>query len=142
MLQFISSERKRFGTPYVAGREAQTIRIYERQMRMHENQYLFTNENGQPMSAAEKQNAFAMHVLKALANSLDAHTTVLNPTEAFDMRIRLEKEMQGIGIALQPTANGFVITEIVHDSPAAKSGLARVNDVLVEIDGTKIDNSL
>jgi len=90
------------------------------------------------MNEAEKQNAFAMHVLKSLANSLDAHTTVLNPTEAYDMRIRLEKELQGVGIALQPSANGFIITQLVKDGPAAKSGLVEINDLLVEIDGTPV----
>jgi carboxyl-terminal processing protease len=119
LAQFIASERKRYGTDYVLNRQAQTIRLYERQARAHENQYLFVNENGQMMNDAEKQNAFAMHVLKSLANSLDAHTTVLNPTEAYDMRIRLEKE-----------------TQIVVASPAAKSGLVKVNDVLVEVNGT------
>jgi carboxyl-terminal processing protease len=95
LIQFIASERKRFGSPYVVDREMQTIRIYERQERGHENQYLFEDENGQRMSHAEEQNAFSMHVLKSLANSLDAHTTVLNPTEAYDMRTRLEKKCKG-----------------------------------------------
>lgn len=138
LIHFIASERKRFGNEYVVNRQAQTIRLYERQARDHENQYLFVNENGQKMSEAEKQNAFAMHVLKSLANSLDAHTTVLNPTEAYDMRIRLEKEMQGVGVVLQPSANGFVITQLVVASPAAKSGLVKVNDVLVEVNGVKV----
>jgi carboxyl-terminal processing protease len=140
LVQFIASERKRFGTNYVVNREAQTIRLYERQARHHENQYLFLDDNGQSMSESEKQNAFAMHVLKSLANSLDAHTTVLNPTEAYDMRIRLEKELQGIGVALQPKTNGFVITQIMRDGPAAKSGQVKVNDVIVEINGVQIRN--
>ncbi len=140
LFQFISSERARFGNSYVANRETQTIRIFEKQARNHENQYLFIDENGQPMNDAEKQNAFVMHVLKSLANSLDAHTTVLNPTEAFDMRIRLEKATQGVGVALQPTVNGFVVTQLIKDGPAAKSGLVKVNDILMEINGTKIRN--
>lgn len=138
LAQFIASERKRFGTSYVEKREVQTVRLYERQARNHENSYLFVNEKGQPMNEAEKQNDFAMHVLKALANSLDAHTTVLNPTEAYDMRIRLEKELQGVGIAIQPSANGFIITQLVKDGPAAKSGLVGINDILMEVDGTPI----
>lgn len=140
IIQFIASERKRYGPAYIAEREAQTIRLFERQARGHENQYLFVKENGQPMNDAEKQNAFAMHVLKSLANSLDAHTTVLNPTEAYDMRIRLEKEMQGIGVALQPAANGFLITEIIKNGPAAKSGQVKVNDVLIGINGNSVSN--
>lgn len=136
--QFIASERKRFGTAYVASREAQTIRLYERQARGHENQYLFVYESGQSMNEAEQQNAFAMHVLKSLANSLDAHTTVLNPAEAYEMRIRLEKEMPGIGVILQPSANGFVVTQIIKEGPAAKTGLIQTNDLIVEINGASV----
>lgn len=138
MLSFIASERRRFGRDYVANRQAQTIRLFERQARMHENQYLFINENGQAMSEAEKQHAFAMHVLKALASSLDAHTSVLDSTEAYDMRIRLEKEMQGVGIVLQPSMNGFVVTQMMVASPAAKSGMVKVNDILVSVDGQEV----
>jgi carboxyl-terminal processing protease len=140
LIQFIANERRRFGNPYVVNRESQTIRLYERQARNHENPYLFLNEREQPMSEAEKQNAFTMHVLKSLANSLDAHTTVLNPTEAYDMRIRLEKELQGIGVALQPSTHGFIITQMIKDGPAAKSGQVRINDILVEVDGKPILN--
>jgi carboxyl-terminal processing protease len=140
LLQFIAGEKKRFGNEYISARKVQTIHLYERQARSHENQYLFISDNGQPMNNAEKQNAFAMHVLKSLANSLDAHTTVLNPTEAYDMRVRLEKELQGIGVALQPTANGFLITQIIKNGPAAKSNLIRTNDVLVEIEGANVNS--
>lgn len=140
LIQFIASERQRFGNRYVVNREVQTIRLFERQAKGHENQYLFVNDNGQPMSEPEKQNAFAMHVLKSLANSLDAHTTVLNPTEAYDMRIRLEKEMQGIGVVLQGSPNGFVIVQMIKDGPAAKSGLIKLNDILVEINGSDARN--
>lgn len=138
MVRFIASERKRYGSEYVSNRQEQTIRLFEREARAHENQYLFVNDDGQKMSEAEQQNAFAMHVLKALASSLDAHTSVLNPTEAYDMRIRLEKEMQGVGIVVQPSSHGFVITQIVVASPAAKSGMVKVNDILVEVNGTAV----
>ena len=136
--RFIASERKRYGNEYVTERQTQTIRLFEREARAHENQYLFVTENGQEMNEAEKQHAFAMHVLKALASSLDAHTTVLNQTEAYDMRTRLEKETQGIGIVLQPTAKGFVITQIVVASPAAKSGMVKVNDILLAVNGVQV----
>ncbi|MEI8365638.1 MAG: S41 family peptidase [Parachlamydiaceae bacterium] len=138
LAQFISEEKQRYGAAYVQNRQSQTIHLFEQILREHENQYLFVNENGQPMGQSERDNAFTMHVLKALASSLDAHTTVLNPAEAYDMRLRLEKEIEGIGVALQSTPNGYVIAQLVKDSPAEKSSLIQVNDRLVEIDGTKI----
>ena len=91
------------------------------------------------MEEAEKQNDFVMHILKSLASSLDAHTTVLNPLEAQDMRLRLEKEVQGIGIGLRQAADGgFFISRLVEGGPAAKSGQVHVNDRLLEIDHTPV----
>jgi len=135
--RFIANEQRRYGVPYVAERQLQTIRLFERHLIEHENQYLFVNDDGKNMSDAEKQNAFSMHILKALASSLDAHTTVLNPTEAYDMRVRLEKEVQGVGIALQSTPDGYTITQLVKDGPAEKSGLVFVNDKIIDIDGNQ-----
>jgi C-terminal peptidase (prc) len=140
IVKFISKERKRYGDSYVIAREPQTIRIFEKEDIIHEDQYLFVNENGQPMSAVENQNAFVMHILKALASALDAHTTVLNSTEAYDMRLRLEKEMQGLGILLRPTTDGYIISQLVREGPAAKSGLVQINDKLWEIDGTQVSS--
>jgi len=140
VIKFIAMERRRYGDSYVVSRQPQTIRIFEKEDTVREDQYLFVNDNGQPMTEVEKQNAFVMHVLKSLASALDAHTTVLNPTEAYDMRLRLEKEMQGLGILLRPTTDGYVISQLVKDGPAAKSGLVQVNDKLWEIDGTQIAN--
>lgn len=138
LLKFIASERKRYGSSYVEGRETQTINLYERQARTLENQYLYVLSDGQPMIPAEKENTFSMHVLKALASSLDAHTTVLNPREAYDMRVRLEKEVQGVGLALEPSPLGFIVTQFIKDSPAAKSGQIQVRDRLVSIDGVPL----
>lgn len=142
--QFIASERKRYGDSYILNRTAQTIKVFEAESHNHENPYLFLSDHGLPMTEAEKQNAFTMHVLKALANSLDAHTTVLSPAEAFEMRLRLEKEVEGIGIELHGEKNGvFLISKVIENGPAAKSGQIRVKDQLIEIDSTSLkDKSL
>ncbi len=141
IIQFIAVERKRYGDGYVASRETQTMRLFERQAKEHENQYLFLNANQQAMGEAEKQNVFTMHILKALSNSLDAHTTILNPAEAYDMRIRLEKGVQGIGIMLQPARDGnFIVSRILEGGPAAQNGQIKLNDRLVEIDGMPLKN--
>ncbi len=141
MQQFMANARKRYGNDNVANRQDQLLNIFESQAKQHENQYLFLTENGQPMNEVEKENAFSMHVLKALSNSLDAHTSILNASEANDMRVRLEKEVQGIGITLQPRKDGsLVVSEMLEGGPAAKSGLIQINDRLIEIDGTKVAN--
>lgn len=136
LIQFIANERKRYGEAPILSHQNQTLQILEKRMHEHENQYLFVLENGQPMIEAEKQNALFMHILKSLANSLDSHTTIMNPVEANDMRIRLEKEIDGIGLLLQSTADGsFIVSQLIEGGPAAKSGLIKLGDQVLEIDG-------
>lgn len=147
-VQFIAIERKMYGDEYVSDRASQTFHIFDKNARDHENQYLFLTDSGQPMSEAQKQNALTMHILKALANSLDAHTTVLSTTEAADMRVRLEKEQPGIGIQFRQDNEGaFVIQQLVKNSPAAKSGVIRIDDTIVKVNdqlvkGKSVDDLL
>jgi carboxyl-terminal processing protease len=138
---FIAEERKRYGESQVTHHQAQTLAWYEKNVRAHENQYLFQNDMGNPLSSSEKENLFVMHVLKALASSLDAHTTIYNNAEAYDMRVRLEKEFQGIGVVLQQTPKGEVIvSQIIPGSPAAKSGLVKLDDRILEVDGKLVSD--
>jgi carboxyl-terminal processing protease len=139
LIRFIASQKKRYGDAYIQNRQIPVLNVFEKEMRQHENEYLFLNDKNQPMSQTEKQNAFVMHILKALASSLDAHTTVLNPVEAQDMRIRLEKEIQGIGIGLQQNSEGnFIISHLVEGGPAEKSKQVQINDRLLEVDGKSV----
>lgn len=139
--QFIAFERKRYGDANVRARQAHTLKLYDKKAKDHENQYLYIGQDDKPMSDAEKENVFAMHVLKALSNSLDAHTSILNAGEAYDMRIRLEKGVQGIGLLLQIAKDGqVVISKVLENSPAAASGQIKVNDRLVEVDGQSVAN--
>lgn len=140
IVDFIARERKRYGDSYIRNRELQTLKIYEKEMQHHENQYLYVNEAGVPMTAQEKENAFSLHVLKSLANSLDAHTTVLDSTEAYDMRVRLEKEMEGVGIEVQKGSGGlFFVRDLVRGGPADKSGNIKLDDQIIEINGIKLE---
>lgn len=136
--KFINAERKRYGEAQVLKHEPQLLSFYEKEIRNHENQYLTADEVGHLLSPAEQENLFTLHVLKALASSLDAHTTFFNAAEAYDMKVRLEKEFQGIGISMQEKPEGIVITALLEGGPAAKSGLVKVNDQIVEIDGKAV----
>lgn len=141
LLTFIAQERKRYGESQVNRYEDQTLALYERKKRILENQYIYENDLAAPLSPADKENLFTMHILKSLASSLDSHTTFLNPTEAFDMKVRLEKEFLGIGVVLkQIPEGGYVITRVLDGSTAAKSGLIKVYDKLIDIDGKPISN--
>lgn len=139
LIQYIQSDKRRFGAAQILRNKNQVIVLYEKQTRNLENQYLGTDEEGQSLSEEKQENLFILHVLKALASSLDAHTTFYNAQEAYEMRVRLEKEFDGIGVVLQQTSNGISISKIINQSPAAKSGLIKVNDLIVEIDGRSIN---
>lgn len=135
---FIDIERRRYGDSLVAQSKNQILSAYEAHMREIENSYLYKDEEGLPLAEPEKENLFAIHVLKALASSLDSHTNFYKSNEAFDMRVRLQKEFEGIGIALKETAEGPMITRLLENSPAAKSGLIKSGDLLIEISGTSV----
>lgn len=138
VLKFIDAERKRYGQAQVLRNESQLMSFYEKEVRNHEDSYLATNEKGQPLPPEVRENLFVMHVLKALASSLDAHTSFFNSAEAYDMKVRLEKEFQGVGITMQEKADGVYVTALVQNGPADKSGQVKLNDRVLEIDGKSI----
>jgi carboxyl-terminal processing protease len=138
LIMFTAEERRRYGEGQVSRYESQMLALYEKHVRGYENRYLFVNSSGLPLLQTEKQNLFILHVLKALASSLDAHTTFYAPAEAYDMKIRLEKEFQGIGVVLKRTSSGYVIERLIEGSTAAKSGLVKIDDHIVEIDGKQV----
>lgn len=135
---FIRMGMNQLGKQLVLNNQKKVLDLYEKQVRHSENQYLYQNTDGTPVAVAEKENFATMHILKALASSLDAHTTFFNDNEAYEMRTHLENEMHGIGVSLQPDVEGAVIKQLVPNSPADKSGLIKVLDKIVEIDGKSI----
>lgn len=144
IVSFIDGEKKRFGEKQVLKNQTQTLTILNRYLTSQEDAYLYRDEKGQPLNSVQKENLFTMHVLKALAGSLDSHTTFYSNSEAYDMKVRLEKAFQGIGVVLQQDADGSVIiSKLVDGGPAAKSGLVLVDDHILTIDGKPVvDTSL
>lgn len=138
ILDFIQQEKRRYGEQ-IMKHEAQTLDTYEKNMRHHEDQYLYVDEAGKPLSSEEKESLFVMHVLKALAGSMDAHTKFLSSQEAYDMKMRLQKSYKGIGVLLQEGSDGNVrISGFISDSSAEKSGLVHEGDQVMEINGEPI----
>lgn len=137
VVQFLQIEVKRFGEKRINGFEPQALALYEKQIRDYENNYTFTESNGKSLPDAEKENLLTMHILKALAKSLDAHTAFMDNQEAYDMRLRLEKGFEGIGLAFQESPQGILVANIIKEGPAAREGQVKVGDLLIEINGTK-----
>ncbi len=89
----------------------------------------------------KEEHYFCMHLLKALARSLDAHTAYFSPQEAFEMRTALEKQFEGVGVVLKEGVDGVQITDLIKGGPAARSGKIEVGDLLVEIDGKAVSQA-
>ncbi|MGZ3633760.1 MAG: tail-specific protease Tsp [Parachlamydiaceae bacterium] len=139
LVEFIKAEKDRYGVDVVMKNQPQTIKIFENNLISKENEYLYRNEQNVSLSQDQQQNLFTMHLLKALASGLDAHTTFYSPSEAMDLKTRLEKGVLGVGIIFKQRGDGsIVVSDISDGGPAAKSGLVKINDILVEVDGKKV----
>jgi carboxyl-terminal processing protease len=138
LVVLVESSKKRYGDAYVKKNQNAIIDMYEKRIKTFENQYLFNHQDNKHLTKVEKDNLFVMHILKSLAKGLDAHTEFYNPTEAHDMKMHLENTFQGIGVVLQDSPEGIVVSSLLPGTPAAKSGLVKVNDQIVEIDGQNI----
>ena len=135
---YVEAQKKQYGDAMSPQRKEQILNAYHAKLKESENQYLYQNEQGQPLSPAEQDNLFALHVLKALANSLDSHTSFYEASEAYDIRVRLQKEFKGIGLVLKDANEGVVVTHMLEGGPAAKSKIIEIGDALIEIDGQSV----
>lgn len=140
IVSFIKEEKIKFGADKINQNRNKALAVYNRYFESLENSYLFLNPQGQPLSSSQQENLFTLHVLKALAGSLDAHTTFYNNQEAYDVRVHLEKEFDGIGVVLEQAPDGAIlIKKAIEGGPAAKSGLINDNDQIISIDGKFLD---
>lgn len=139
LARFIDGERKRYGHAYVENNYSSLINFYEKKRNQFETQYLPVTVKGVQMTQAEANHKFMIHVLKSLAASLDSHTTVFDKNEAFDMRVRLKKGFDGIGVTIVERADGIFVTGLTKGAPAERSGKIRVGDQILKIDGDSVD---
>lgn len=135
LLDYIRGQIKRFGSKEVIAQKTVVLENFEDDAKSHENPYLYEDFEGRPLDAASKENLFTIHVLKALASTLDAHTTVYNPEEAYDMKVRLEKGLNGVGIVVKKSPDGVFVEKILKNSPAYNAKVITVGDRLVEVNG-------
>ncbi len=139
--QYIEHQKARYGEVMSTQKKEQILQSYEWQRRGFENQYLYQNEAGNPLPADEQENLFVLHVLKALAKSLDVHTSFYDANEAYDIRVRLQKEFKGFGLVLKDAAEGPTIESLLTGSPAANNGTIQKGDILIEINREPLTNT-
>ena len=106
--------------------------FYEGKMRHRESQYI--NEGN-----GVNEHFLTQHILKSMVRSLDAHSIYFSPDEAISLRTSLQKEFHGVGVVLQETFNGVIVTDLVLNGPAAKSGNVQKGDLIVAIDDRSIE---
>lgn len=137
--RFIDMERRKYGEDKVASKLETLVAAYERGYRQREDRYLLGSKEDKALYA-KQENLFILHILKALAGGLDAHTTVMGDEEAGQMKMHLEKSIEGVGIELRQSENGaVVITKLLPNGPAARNGLIHPKDKIIQIDGKEVD---
>jgi carboxyl-terminal processing protease len=134
MLRFFLFHKARTNLD-TADRKSKVYALFEKKVRRAENNYLFLTMDDLPMERAQVEHLLTLRILKCLAKSLDTHTSFFSPEEAYEMRMSLEKQFEGIGVVLSESIDGVMIAELIKGSPAEQSGRIQVNDMLVEIDG-------
>jgi carboxyl-terminal processing protease len=107
--------------------------LWEKRQQRLEGAYLSKREQG--------EHLLALHTLKALAKSLDPHTSYFSPQEAFELRMLLEKQFEGIGVVLKESIDGIIISDFIKGGPAAQSGRILVGDLLISIDRQSLEGS-
>jgi carboxyl-terminal processing protease len=137
-VEFLSYQLQELKMESIDGHEKKIVSLCEKQIANMENEYLGWNDQNGPQSAAEQEHFVILRILKALAQSLDAHTAYYSPDEAHAMKVQLEKGMCGIGVVLKEGIDGVIIQEILVGGPAALSGKLQKGDVIIEIDGNSI----
>jgi carboxyl-terminal processing protease len=119
-------------------RKAKVYLLFEKKVRRLEYNYLFLNQEGKPLPKERIEHLMALRILKSFAKSLDTHTSFFSPEEAYEMRLSLEKQFEGVGVVLSEGIDGIMISELIPGSPAEQSGKIEVNDLLVSVDGKNV----
>lgn len=134
MVRFLLSETKSKDPKFwTADRKRKIFSLLERRFSRFESPYLAMGEGA--------EHNLSLHILKAMARSLDAHTAYFSPDEAFEMRTALEKQFEGVGVVLREGVDGVEIADLVKGGPAARCGQIKVGDYLVEVDGHSVANA-
>lgn len=83
---------------------------------------------------AETDTDFAAAVRHAIEKFGISHMVLMTPDAA---KARIERKAVGIGITIQPTDDGLIVTSVFDDTPAKEAGL-QPGDLIFEADGKKL----
>lgn len=140
LINFVMGEIRQWGSGKVQGKIDHLIAVYENSLKEREDPYLFVDIGGKPLSPHEKDHLFALHVLKALAKTLDSHTAFFDEEEAASIKMRLQKSYRGVGIDFVEALDGAAVKKLISNSPAEKNGNIQVGDILLAINDENVEN--
>ena len=139
LLRVLAAEKRVSNTSaWNAEQRKKVFALWEKRFARVESPYLPSNDGKIGVTG---EHLLCMHVLKAMAKSLDAHTSYFSPEEAFEMRTSLEKQFEGIGVILREGIDGVVIHDMIKGGPAERSGKIASGDLLVEINGQSVEGA-
>lgn len=73
--------------------------------------------------------------IRGIVDDLDPHSAWMNPEEYRNLVSDTEGAYEGIGVEVQTTEKGVLITRVIDNSPAASAGLLP-KDLVVQVDET------
>jgi carboxyl-terminal processing protease len=137
--RLVELREKKDGAPLGVEKRAKFLALYEKKLRRLETNYYLSQEQGtETLPSAEHYQA--LHILKALTKSLDAHSAYYSSDEAAELRAALKKQFQGIGVVLKESEDGVYISDLITGGPAYLSGAIKVGDVVLAIDGHNVQD--
>lgn len=137
MLKFYTFHQTRTRLDSTA-RQEMVFQLFEKRVRRIESSYLLMDNSNKESKA---EHFLVLRILKSLAKSLDTHTAFFSPEEAYEMRLSLEKQFEGVGVVLSEGVDGVLVADLIDGGPAKMSGQIQVNDLLVEIDGRTLSQA-
>ncbi len=130
---FLTEDRLNEPHFWTTERRQKICALIEKRFLQYEKNYLSSQE--------EDDHYFSMHILKAMARGLDAHTAFFSHDEAFEMRSSLEKQFEGVGVILREGLDGVEIAALIKGGPAARCGQIQVGDIIVEVNQISLVNA-
>ncbi len=113
--------------------EAQNTVLFRMQKRRLRDQEEFLTKD-----AALKNEILCTDILKAMASSLDHHTSYFTPSEASQFLVNVQQKLLGIGVQLRDDVDGYSIVKVVDGSPAALSPDLKLKDKIIAIDSVPV----
>lgn len=110
----------------------------EKSIQRIEKRRLKTEEDNLNPDPKQKQYRVLTNTMKAIASSLDSHTTYFTPEEAQQFVFNVQQRLFGIGAQLRDDLDGLSVTKIIEGGPAANSKELKLKDKIIAVNGEPI----